>query len=47
MLTVTVKELNERFETYLELVQSGETIRIVKDGIEIARLQPNEEFQNK
>jgi len=37
---VTVEELRERFDDHLVDVQHGETLTLVKDGQEIAEIQP-------
>lgn len=38
MLTVTTKDLQDGFDRYLRAVQQGETVVILQDGREVARL---------
>ena len=42
MITVTVTDFQNNFEKYLQAVQNGNEIIILKNGVEIARLVSKE-----
>ena len=40
MTTITVTQLNNSLESYLEMAANGETFIVTKDGVEVCEIKP-------
>ena len=43
MTTITVTQLKNSLESYLEMAASGETFTVIEDGIEVCEIKPRAE----